>query len=225
MRSPTPPAAAWRRELLEIGHRLAVSEPFWNTWVAIALRQSAREPTTADDALLHGNVTRRLPEGGAPIGVDKDLRSAIELFIENQPSFRQEMELRRQPLNHQWLARGPGFLRQLDELVGPAVDEDVTLFGVIPCRGGWVCCVPAVNAILIEWLLTNVDDRVPEIARLAWLLTRLRIAQHGSNTTTLDAFDFTIKVAAMLEWLSDNDETREVATQLWDTRSPGSTHA
>ena len=224
MRSPSPHSTAWSRELAEIGRRTNVHEAFWDPLVADALYQSALNPQRADDVLLDVIVADRLPEGVDALRIQSELRSANDLFVENQPSFHQEMELRSQPLKQQWLARGPGFLRQLDERVGCWNGEKVTLFGVMPNRGGWGTTVPTANAMLIEWLLTNVEDRLPEITRLAWLVTRLRIAQCGQQAATFDAFDITMQIATRLEWLSDNDGTRHLAKQLWSIRSPGSTN-
>ena len=207
-----------------MGRRAAVHEAFWDPLVADALYRSGLDPQRADDVLLDVILADRLPEGVDALRIQNELRSAIDLFVENQPSFHQEMELRSQPLKQQWLARGPGFLRQLDERVGRSNDQRVTLFGVMPNRGGWGTTVPAANAMLIEWLLTDVEDRVPEITRLAWLVTRIRIAQCGPHAATFDAFDMTLQIATSLEWLSDNDATRHLAEQLWSVRTPGSTN-
>ena len=97
-----------------------------------------------------------------------------------------ELELRAGPLRELWRARGPGFLHQLLKQAGSAVAalpacSEIPCVGLLPLRGGDGYASPRHGGIAIEWLLTNVDDQLPEVLRLAHLVTQLVISSAQAN--------------------------------------------
>ncbi|MGD9636048.1 MAG: hypothetical protein AB7G28_18035 [Pirellulales bacterium] len=87
-----------------------------------------------------------------------------------------ELLLRGRPLLEQWEARGPGLLRQIARSTEESIAVDaaeVTL--VYPIIGGNGIAHRAVNTVSFEAVLTNPVESLPEVLRLAWLLTQLNL--------------------------------------------------
>ena len=86
-----------------------------------------------------------------------------------------ELQLRLGPLRSQWEARGLGMMRQFAQLTEPwLVAPQAEVVVVLPAVGGHgVAHLPA-NLVAFEAMLTNVDDSLPEVVRLAWLVAQLQ---------------------------------------------------
>lgn len=91
------------------------------------------------------------------------------------PLMMDELALRKRPLREQWEARGPGLLRQIailtdDQLLAPTADVVI----LPPVFGGAGDAHLAYNSVRIEAVLANPHADLPEIVRLAWLITQLQ---------------------------------------------------
>lgn len=114
-----------------------------------------------------GEVTGRLA------GRIADLESALRSTL---PNVADQLALRGEPLRQQWEARGPGLLMHFGRLTDPSLvakRADVAL--VYPVLGGDGTAHLPLNTVRIEALLANPHPELPEMVRLAWLLSQLQL--------------------------------------------------
>jgi hypothetical protein len=104
-------------------------------------------------------------------GVIADLEAAMHRA---QPALAEDLAARVRPIREQWEARGPGILREIgrltEESVIPAAAEVVL---VAPYAGGHGWAHTAYNRVTLEAMLFNPLSELPEVVRLAWLLSQL----------------------------------------------------
>ena len=92
------------------------------------------------------------------------------------PKVVDELSQRAGPLRTQWEARGPGLMAQIGRLTDPGVvvdRADVVL--VHPVLGGGGAAHPAYNSVRIEAVLADTHEQLPEVLRLAWMLSLLNL--------------------------------------------------
>lgn len=97
-------------------------------------------------------------------------------FQQMFPNAMEELQLRSGPLQLAWEARGPGLTAMIKRLT----DEDflVESAGVVwvrPLVGGDGLAHIYNNRVHMEAVLTNIEPRLPETLRLAWLLGQLNL--------------------------------------------------
>lgn len=167
------------------------------------------------------------------ISVPPSLRAAFDSLLvaldQTMPDWAPQMPARVRPLRELWQARGAGYLRQLTRHLGTS-DESRSagpIGAVFPITGGFGIVLPDANGILLESPLTDLDDRVPEILRLAWLVTLQQIEQtvradgrHEMATLSAEerriaALKLTLALAEELEWMPIGLHTFERASALW----------
>jgi hypothetical protein len=86
-----------------------------------------------------------------------------------------EIVTRTEPLRSLWDARGPGMLHEMGRLTEPSLLSDrAEVVMVLPVLGGHGTAHLPVNLVTLEAVLTNADESLPEIVRLAWLLGQLQ---------------------------------------------------
>lgn len=83
----------------------------------------------------------------------------------------QELLLRSGPLRQQWEARGPGMLRQLNDPFSIPSPDEVDVHVVFPVRGGGGLVHE--GEVYMEGVLANPIPSLPEVVRLAWLISQL----------------------------------------------------
>jgi hypothetical protein len=97
-------------------------------------------------------------------------------FDESNPAALDELELRSGPFRDQWEARGPGLMATLSRLTAPELlVESADAILVQPVLGGGGVAHPLYNSVRIEAVLANPMAELPEIARLGWLLSQLKL--------------------------------------------------
>ncbi len=85
-----------------------------------------------------------------------------------------ELQTRSQPLRQQWEAYGPGLMRLIaDRTAEDLMVERCRVLLVQPIFGGAGAAHLDYNAVHLEAMLVNADDRLPECLRLAWLVAQL----------------------------------------------------
>lgn len=139
-----------------------------------------------------------------------------------------ELEIRGEPLRQQWEAFGPGLLR----LIASCTSADLMVpqcrvLLVQPLLAGVGAAHLDYNAVHVEAMLVNADERLPEVVRLAWLVAQLnhdlpkyseriprdRLATIGglamlpatlcaAEQLGLARFDRATRLAAVQQWLS-----------------------
>lgn len=137
-----------------------------------------------------------------------------------------ELLLRGRPLLEQWEARGPGLLLQIvrstEEKVAAEAAE-VTL--VYPLVGGNGFAHRAVNTVSFEAVLANPVERLPEVLRLAWLLSQLNLdlpmyseniaAEHRDSVAQWAMVPPVLAAAEHVELAQLSQETVAEAIEAW----------
>jgi hypothetical protein len=152
-------SAGW--PLQEALHALAgLASEVGNNRQLVSRAAARLNPTCGDDATLV-----RLA------GAISDLEAAMRRA---QPQLEEEMAVRIGPIREQWEARGPGMLSEVsrlaDEAAVPAAAEIVL---VAPYAGGHGLAHAAHNRVTFEAVLVNPIAELPEVVRLAWLISQL----------------------------------------------------
>ncbi|PHS08942.1 MAG: hypothetical protein COA78_12365 [Blastopirellula sp.] len=106
-------------------------------------------------------------------GCFQDLENAYRTRF---PKLADELIQRIRPLREQWEARGPGLMDTVGRLTEPNLlvgSADVIL--VQPSSGGRGVAHLDYNSVRLEAMLYNVDRTLPEVVRLAWLISQLNL--------------------------------------------------
>lgn len=94
---------------------------------------------------------------------------------QSQTPLVDEIVIRTGPIKDQWQMRGPGLMVELARLTEPwLVAPQAEVVMVLPAVGGEGLAHLARNLVTFEAVLTNADDTLPEVSRLAWLLAQLQ---------------------------------------------------
>ncbi|MEW4563317.1 hypothetical protein AB1K70_12375 [Bremerella sp. JC770] len=106
-------------------------------------------------------------------GALTDLAHAYATAI---PKAADELLLRRRPLREAWEARGPGLLHFLQRVLPEEfLPETADVILVLPISGGRGTAHLAYNSVRLEGMLYDPNPQLPEVARLGWLLSQLRL--------------------------------------------------
>ena len=104
-----------------------------------------------------------------------DLTDRVESTVrEIAPQLDEQLRLRIGPIQQHWDGYGNAILAHLHRMIGlPRRSGSLTILAVQPLvEGDGQACPPA-RTLFIEALLTNVLPDLPEILRLAWLVSHI----------------------------------------------------
>lgn len=110
-------------------------------------------------------------------------------FLHRYPKLSEQLELRARPLKERWETFGPGLLNQVGKQIWRDNPPDewwmkhVTAAMVQPMRGGDGGCDAASSRLWLEAVLTDVEPGVPEVLRVAWLVTSMAIDSYARETS------------------------------------------
>lgn len=157
------------------------SDAFWKQLLSLAVDYSSTHE-------LSERIFKRTEPGSATSDRVSRLSAALStcrsIFRAHCPKLDTELPLRVGPLLALWEARGPGLLYMVKAQTEPEfLAEHATVILVQPVRGGAGSAHLDTNRVHIEALLTDVDFRLPESLRLAWLLSQLQLdrPQYGDQ--------------------------------------------
>ena len=92
------------------------------------------------------------------------------------PKFLEQVPLRARPLQEHWLGHGSGLIAHLGRLTQKSlIAEEARIVLLQPVLGGAGTAHIDQNMIRIEAVLTNPMVELPEVVRLAWLLSQLNL--------------------------------------------------
>lgn len=204
--------------------------------------------TTFDHGELWAELANQNPITDAEVThrgavrIAQQIHDAAGRLTAEKPKLEREMRFRLQPLQDQWRIRGAGLTDRLNKLLQsawrapPGSLTTPHMIGVIPLLGGrpraasWLPHAKltptrlGVNSqaglVRFEALLTNVDDRLPEFTRIAWLVTQLALARYSENVIPSRkvpelAMLITFALADDLEWFPIQPELIDLACELW----------
>ncbi|MFC1758737.1 hypothetical protein ACFL2H_08205 [Planctomycetota bacterium] len=91
------------------------------------------------------------------------------------PNTAEQLRLRVRPIQEQWETCGPGLLTAIGKRIGATQpkEELPTVVLVQPVLGGAATAYPKQDLVVMEAVLANPHQELPEILRLAWGLTQL----------------------------------------------------
>lgn len=158
------------------------------------------------------------------------LHEARTLFLSRFPKISEQLDLRARPLRERWETLGEGLLRDVERQIWNNSPPDdfwpakTTGWLVQPIRGGDGDCDSQNDRFWIEAMLTDADPGVPEVVRVAWLMTKLAIenhTRHRSSDTALVApwqyasVPLVLSAAAEVELLRGDELPIARAMELW----------
>lgn len=223
-------------QLHEIAKRLAEldSREDWDTghfWSAAIHATAMHSPATAPGidtagadnglaAAIASALSAKLPDSTAKrLERDKELAASLAELMERGnsafPGLAAEVELRLRPLREQWEARGPGLLTAIKKLTqGEFEAFDARVHAVYPIHGGFGQDHLPWSSVRIEAVLANVIPELPEIVRLAWLLTTWS-ASASSSAARFIAIPIVLRAAEHVDLVSLNRATLATASKAW----------
>ena len=155
------------------------------------------------------------------------------------PKLPEQLPLRMRPIRDGWETYGPGILRTIERRIwhspkgGSVVPDDWWPSQILarmlhPVRGGdGDLCIDG-ESFWFEATLTNVDPRIPEVLRLAWLSLRLSLLHHvRTRSGRLDWFrrwqwasvPLVLDAAREIGLMNDSISAADVV-ELWHWESP-----
>lgn len=125
-----------------------------------------------------------------------------------------EVQLRLRPIREQWEARGPGMLRHLQSMCSwLAFPPAINIHLVTPQKGGGGGRVLGTTDIEFVAVLANRWPHLPEVARLAWLITCAATqAGHHQGQALIGAV---LAAAEHVEVATCDDATVATASREW----------
>lgn len=161
---------------------------FWQRYLSEILNESD-VPRASTISLLAAGCSELQVEQTSK-AVAKRLSDARRAFLQRFPKLDQQLELRARPLRDRWDTFGRGLLREVERQIWDSSPPDdwwaakVNVVLVQPVRGGDGGYDAESAKIWIEAMLTDVDPGVPEVLRIAWLITRMAIETHMRERST-----------------------------------------
>ena len=157
-----------------------------------------------------------------------DLQAAVRTAI---PNLTEELALRERPLREQWEARGPGLIWDMANLTeADLLPEQADVLLVRPAFGGAGGAHLQANSVRIEAVLANPHADLPEVVRLAWLVSQLELdlPRHGEevqadrlpHVARLAMLPVVLKAAEAVELVRYSPELIGRAIAAWNLAIP-----
>lgn len=200
---------------------------FWRQLLGMA----ADLPVNAE---LVDRLYRRLA-GGSPGQATASHAASVlaqckAVFRQALPKALEELQLRVGPLQLAWEARGPGLMAMIKRSTEEGfLVESAGVVLVQPVVGGDGLAHLYCNRAHLEAVLTNVEPRLPETLRLAWMLGQLNLDRpfysdrvHGhvlGEVAELALMPVVLAAAEEVELARLTTETLQLSLEQW-TRTP-----
>jgi hypothetical protein len=121
-------------------------------------------------------LTGSRPDESAVSALTRRITALETAYLQVRPQIAEELALRSEPLRAQWEARGPGLLTQLGQLAEPMIVADAATVAIVqPVLGGFGSALIPSNLVRIEGMIADPLPMLPEVVRLAWLLSQLNL--------------------------------------------------
>jgi hypothetical protein len=159
--------------LEEIESRLSQSDLDRDAfWFSLLQSSSAKKPPRdlATPALLAAGCSELVVDqlAKATSGGLVELRLALQQAM---PKLADQLPLRARPLIEQWETRGAGLLRSLAKLThADLLPKRIDVAWMHPLLGGHGIALPQPGVVLMEAMLVNPIEELPELLRLIWLI-------------------------------------------------------
>ncbi len=145
---------------------------FWPTLIAnIAEQKSIQESVEQTLRRLTGSDCRDL----LPVMVGKVIDLAA-MFRRRYPRFDDQIAFRCRPLQEQWSGYGNGLFQQIKRMTtDDIVPEEARVIPLQPVLNGYGYAHMDSNLVWLEAVLTNPLSELPEVVRLAWVLSQINL--------------------------------------------------
>jgi hypothetical protein len=161
-------------------------------------------------------------------GAISDVEIAMRLY---QPKLMEQLALRGRPLQEMWLGYGAGLLAHIRRLTEPSwLVEEAEGILLHPVVGGAGQALPSMNRFLIEAVLTNPIPELPEVVRVAWLISQLQAdlplyseqlePQRAIPIAALASLVVTLAAAEVMELSRCEESTIQLAIEQWPVAIP-----
>ena len=152
------------------------------------------------------------------------------------PKLAQQLALRSRPLCQRWEMIGPGMLAGVTKRIwGGVAPHDwwpprVEGLLVQPIRGGDGGYDPHATQFWMEAMLTDADPTVPEVLRVAWLVTRLVTEIHTREKSSAESVSlpwgigsvpFVLSTAVELDLIAESSLPIARAVEIWHLGDAG----
>ncbi|MAI69804.1 MAG: hypothetical protein CMM01_02705 [Rhodopirellula sp.] len=216
----------------EVNNRLFASavdvSQFWQQYLLQVLSDVPMEQACGV-ALLSAGANEMQVDQTTKAIVNR-LGDARLAFNQRYPKLAEQLDLRARPLRERWETYGPGLMNQVGKQIwGNSPPEEwwmpkVTALMVQPIRGGDGGCDANASRLWLEAMLTDVDPGVPEVLRVAWLVTSMAIDQYARETSgelrlmrpwSLVSVPLVLSAARELELVRGDELPTSTAMKLW----------
>lgn len=189
----------------------------------------------ACDAALMSSGCSELQLDATAGAVAKQLSHAKSLFDERFPKLIEQLELRGRPLRQRWNTLGPGCLREVERLIwqnSPPEDwwpNRVNGHLVQPIRGGDGGWDGPGGRFWMEAMLTDADPALPEVLRVAWLISSVAIENHSRSRSSeselitawkLASVPIVLSAATAVELVASDPLPIDKAMSMWHVAPP-----
>ncbi len=204
---------------------------FWNEYLDGRLSDQDLSPAVTSSLLVAGCNEMQLEQTAKTVA--RRLTDARAAFFGRYPKLSEQLELRGRPLRERWDTYGEGLLRGVERQIwnnSPPEDwwtgRTVGLLTqpLVGGFGGIGDNESLPHRFWIEAMLTDADPAVPEVLRIAWLMTSLAIENHtqgrSTGTSTVLPWHYAsvplvLAAAADVELVAADDLPIERAMGLW----------
>jgi hypothetical protein len=205
-------------------------ERFWDDLIAMGSQIDSNSELAISVLRKRAGTSVAEAHSASLAGLITDIEAA---FLQMFPKYMEQSALRIRPLQDQWLGYGQGLLAHLKRLTEKDlfVDE-CQVVGIQPILGGYGKAHLDQNLVRIEAILTNPMSELPEVVRLAWLVSQLNLDLPGFNEhlgfgvarrlAPLAMLPPALAAAEVLELAKCDEATASLAIEQWQIAVPGS---
>lgn len=217
----------------EIAARGVPEARFWRNLAGLAPTFDNARQAVKIAAYRAGGARLDEPSIMAIAGPLLDMERAVDAAF---PNLTEELALRGRVFREMWESRGPGMLSWMEKQFEQKIlvpGADVLL--VQPALGGDGKPNLVNNSVVIEAVLANPHQRLPEIVRLAWLLSQLNLDLpayseniHPDRLPHIAGFAMlpvTLQAAQEVELIQFDRETFDLALSAWRLKVPADVDA
>ena len=187
-------------------------------------------PNACSIALLDAGCSELQVEQTASV-ITNRLSEARMAFQRRFPKLAEQLDLRGRPIRTQWDTYGPGLLNNIALQIwsdSPPADWWPTrIDGLLiqPMRGGDGGYESNLRKFWIEAMLTDADQSVPEVLRVAWLVTQLAVEVHTRERSSespsslpweIGCVPMVLSAGRELDLVKGDTLPLEAALRLWN---------
>jgi hypothetical protein len=152
-------------------HFMSDQQSFWSTLIATGSTIDSNRELASAVLGSQGRPDLEAIHASLLAGLITDVEAAFRGLF---PKYLEQSAFRFRPLHEQWLGYGRGLTAQWKRVARRSSMSDACIvIGLQPVLGGFGKAHPDCDLVRIEAVLTNAHPELPEVIRLAWLISQL----------------------------------------------------